>query len=237
MMRRITNSFVWFQIAPVLFCCFIGEADAGNVFLSGVGGAFSVRVTSYKDKPFERVIKQKYDYSCGSAAVATLLTYHYDNPVDEQIVLDAMLAKGDQEKIRREGFSLLDMKRYFEAKGYNANGYRIPLEKLSQVGLPAIALVETTGYLHFVVVKGVDNNYVLVGDPATGVSRIPRKHFAEIWKSEILFIVQSVDPRYRFRNFNTIKEWSAVPRAPLSMAVSHQGLGSLTLLLPETNDF
>lgn len=216
---------------------FLGGANAGTVALSGSAGVFSVRVTSYKDKPFERVIKQQYDYSCGAAAVATLLTYHYGQPVDEQIVLDAMLAAGDSEKIRREGFSLLDMKNYLESNGYSANGYRISLEKLSQAGLPAIALTDTEGYLHFVVVKGMDRNRVLIGDPATGLTLIPREQFTKSWKSGILFIVQSANPRQRLQNFNTQEEWNAIPRAPLSMAVSHQGLASLTLLLPGTNDF
>ncbi len=207
------------------------------MLLPGYGGVFSVRVTSYKDKPFERVVRQKYDYSCGSAAVATLLTYHYDQPVDEQTVLDTMLATGNQEQIRREGFSLLDMKHYLESKGYRANGYRISLDKLSLVGLPAIALTDTDGYLHFVVVKGVERNHVLIGDPATGLTRIEREHFANTWKSGILFIVQSADPRHRFQNFNATQEWNAIPRAPLATAVSQQGLGSLTLLLPGASDF
>ena len=128
-----------------MLCLLLGNTQASNVLLTGNSGVFSVRVTSYKDKPFARVIRQKFDYSCGSAAVATLLTYHYDYPVNEQTVLDAMLATGDQEKIRREGFSLLDMKQYLQSKGYVANGYRISLEKLSQAGLPAIALTDTDG--------------------------------------------------------------------------------------------
>nr|MBS0022111.1 C39 family peptidase [Gammaproteobacteria bacterium] len=224
-------------LAPIMLGLFLGGANAGTVALSGSAGVFSVRVTSYKDKPFERVVKQQYDYSCGAAAVATLLTYHYGQPVDEQIVLDAMLAAGDSEKIRREGFSLLDMKNYLETKGYSANGYRISLEKLAQAGLPAIALTDTEGYLHFVVVKGMDRNRVLIGDPATGITLIPREQFTKSWKSGILFIVQSANPRQRLQNFNTQEEWNAIPRAPLSMAVSHQGLASLTLLLPGTNDF
>jgi uncharacterized protein len=231
------NSFSWIRLAPIMLGLFLGGANAGTVALSGSAGVFSVRVTSYKDKPFERVIKQQYDYSCGAAAVATLLTYHYGQPVDEQIVLDAMLAAGDSEKIRREGFSLLDMKNYLESNGYSANGYRISLEKLSQAGLPAIALTDTEGYLHFVVVKGMDRNRVLIGDPATGITLIPREQFTKSWKSGILFIVQSANPRQRLQNFNTQEEWNAIPRAPLSMAVSHQGLASLTLLLPGTNDF
>lgn len=225
------------RLSPLFLCFIFGKVSAGTLLLTGYAGAFSVQVTSYKEKPFEYVVKQKYDYSCGSAAVATLLTYHYNNPVDEQTVLDAMLAKGDQKKIRREGFSLLDMKNYLESENYNANGYRISLEKLAEVGLPAIALTDMDGYLHFVVVKGVDRSHVLVGDPSTGLTHMSRNQFAKVWKSGILFIAQSADPNHQFENFNITEEWKAIPRAPLATAVSHQGLGNLTLLLPDMSDF
>ncbi|MGF1612722.1 MAG: C39 family peptidase [Gammaproteobacteria bacterium] len=237
MKRPYTRSFAALSAFILVGLLLGGQAEAGQVLLSGPLGTFSVRVTNYKDQPFERVIPQQHDYSCGAAAVATLLTYHYDHPVDEPSVLKAMFATGDQAKIREEGFSLLDMKQYLEAQGYNANGYRTSLTTLAEVGLPAIALTDTDGYLHFVVIKGVDRGRVLIGDPARGLTVVPKELFAETWKSGIFLIVQGRDPRHRVQNFNIRDEWNALPRAPLSMAVSRQGLGHLTLLLPAPNDF
>ena len=70
----------------------------------GVGGLTSIQVTTWRDIPFRGVIRQKYDYSCGSAALATLLRYHYNLDVDEARIFRAMYATGDQAKIRKVGF-------------------------------------------------------------------------------------------------------------------------------------
>ncbi|WP_204283799.1 C39 family peptidase, partial [Klebsiella pneumoniae] len=69
---------------------------------------------------FRTVVRQQYDYSCGSAAVATLLRYHYGRPTVESDVFSAMWRSGDQAQIKRAGFSMLDMKRYLDSQGYMA---------------------------------------------------------------------------------------------------------------------
>ena len=47
-----------------------------------------------------------------------------------------MFVRGDQAKIKREGFSLLDMKRYLEAHGFEADGFEEPLDKLAEARHP-----------------------------------------------------------------------------------------------------
>ncbi|MDV7389798.1 hypothetical protein RZS08_00535, partial [Arthrospira platensis SPKY1] len=42
-----------------------------------LGGAVSVPTVSLKGARFIATLRQQYDFSCGSAAVATLLTHHY----------------------------------------------------------------------------------------------------------------------------------------------------------------
>ena len=96
------------------------------------GGSYSLHMTSLKEIRFRNTIRQKYDFSCGSAAVATLLTYQYGYPVDEQEAFVQMYAHGDRPKINREGFSLLDIKRFLQANGFDADGFQVPLEKLRQ---------------------------------------------------------------------------------------------------------
>jgi predicted double-glycine peptidase len=71
------------------------------------GGTYSVPVTSMKELRFRGTTRQQYDFSCGSAALATLLTSHYGFPVSEEDVFKEMYARGDKDKIRREGFSPL----------------------------------------------------------------------------------------------------------------------------------
>ena len=100
-------------------------ARAGMVEIPGAGsGSFSVKTMSMKERQFRYTERQQYDFSCGSAALSTLLTHHYGDPVKEAAVYTTMWEKGDHAKIRKEGFSMLDMKRFLQSRGYAADGYR-----------------------------------------------------------------------------------------------------------------
>jgi hypothetical protein len=201
----------------------------------GPGGAFHLGVTSMRERRFSGVVRQQYDFSCGSAAVATLMTYHYGRATDEAEVFQAMWENGDQEKIRTEGFSLLDMKTFLDANGFDSNGYEVPLDKLVDAQIPGITLINTNGYLHFVVIKGVTADEVLVGDPALGMKIYSRDAFEEIWNG-ILFVVTR-----RFdgvaQTFNASSAWRTRPRAPLGQALDRGSLASFTITRPGPNDF
>lgn len=210
-------------------------AAAGELALTIPGGQFSVPVRSFAELRFWHVVKQRYDFSCGSAAVATLLTYHYGREVDEQTAFNDMFAHGDQQKIKSQGFSMLDMKRYLKASGLEADGYRIPLDRLRKLGLPAITLINAGGYRHFVVVKGVRDSEVLIGDPALGLRVMPRHEFEANWNG-ILFVIHS-GPRVAGAAFNLGADWAARPPAPLREAVNRSALASFTLSLPRRGEF
>ena len=85
-----------------------------------------------------------------------------------------MFEHGEQDKIRKEGFSMLDMKRYLASVGYQADGFQQPLDKLAEARLPAIVLMNEGSYHHFVVVKGLRDGRVLIGDPARGTRSMLR---------------------------------------------------------------
>jgi predicted double-glycine peptidase len=144
-------------------------AHAGSVSVRvPYSGSYAIHLTSLKEARFKTTVRQQYDFSCGSAATATLLTYQYGYPVTEAEVFRQMYANGDQARIRKQGFSLLDMRRYLQSLGFQADGFELPLDKLFEEGLPAIVLLNDRGYRHFVVVKGLRRGRVLVGDPARG---------------------------------------------------------------------
>jgi len=208
---------------------------AGVVELTpAVGVNASVQVRSLKELKYRGVIRQQFDFSCGSAAVATLLTHHYANPVGEKEVFTVMYQRGNRAAINREGFSLLDMKQYLDERGYQADGLYASLDDLARVGIPAIVLVEVNGYRHFVVVKGVRNGEVMVGDPAAGLKLYRRAEFEKLWPNRILFVVRSKADVAR-KHFNA--EWDNIARAPLGSAISRDSLINVTLLRPGANDF
>lgn len=176
------------------------------------GGAFSVPLVSMKEMRFQKTIHQQYDFSCGSAALATLLTHHYNFPVTEQAVFREMFERGDQAKIKKEGFSLLDIKNYLAAHGFQSDGYLVDVDKLAVAGVPAITLIKERGYHHFVVVKGLRDGRVLVGDPSAGTRAVPMAKFREMWVNNILFVIRNRQEQARF---NLAADWRAAPAGPV----------------------
>lgn len=217
-------------LLAVLLGAFAGGAPtvatAQALFNTAVG-FYSAPVTSLRDMPFRTVIRQQYDYSCGSAALATLLRYHYRRSVNEAQVFQAMYALGDQAKIRQVGFSLLDMKTYLKSLGMTGIGYRERIEELASRREPAIAVIRVGAYQHFVVLKGVADGKVLVGDPALGLKAYPTAEFAKVWNG-VVFVI---DPKDASGAFNLPEEWGAFPRAR-SDSLTDRDLASFTRALP-----
>jgi hypothetical protein len=199
-----------------------------------MGGAYSVPVTSIKGARFRTMTHQQYDFSCGSAALSTLLTYHYGYKVTEAAAFEEMYNKGDQAKIRRDGFSLFDMKRYLENRGFQADGFEAPLEKLESARIPAIVLINENGYNHFVVVKGIRGGRVLVGDPSGGTRAMAQASFERLWTNGILFVISN---RQDIAKFNVDSEWNAVPTAPISSGINRSGLDALVIPKAGPSDF
>lgn len=233
--RLIQNAAGSFFVAGVVLL-YSSFALAGSVWLPDGAGITNVPARSLQETKFSQVVRQQYDFSCGSAAVATLLTYHYEHETAEQDAFEAMYEAGDKEKIATAGFSLLDMKGYLESIGYGADGYQASLDTLQQAAVPAIALINERGYRHFVVVKGVEDSEVLVGDPALGLKYMSRAVFESIWDNGVLFIIKT-RPEVGQKYFNQGDEWAQLGRAPLGKALPAESLAGLTIDLPRLGDF
>lgn len=213
----------------------IPAARAGMVDIPGAGsGSFNFKTMSMKERQFRFTVRQQYDFSCGSAAVATLLTHHYGDPVKEEAVYRAMWETGDHDKIRKEGFSMLDMKRYLESRGYAANGYSARLDKLGKVGVPAIVLIRDGRYNHFVVVKGVRGGKVAFGDPAQGARVMALSEFERMMINRIVFVINGHAHQVVF---NHPTDWRVREQAPVGLASGPGDLANVTLLRRPPGDY
>jgi uncharacterized protein len=76
------------------------------------GGVLTKQVKSLKEMRQRQMIPQTRDYSCGAASLATLLRYYYGLNVTELETIIGMFEHGNQQDIKKVGFSLYDMKRY-----------------------------------------------------------------------------------------------------------------------------
>lgn len=223
---------------PLIVMLLILPTHAGTVNLGGgfSGGDFSIKVSSIKEQRFKTIYKQQYDFSCGSATLASLLAFHYDDVVNEFMVFKDMYANGNQQKIQQNGFSLLDMKLYLSRRGYRSNGFKISLEQLAKAEIPAITIINNKGYMHFVVIKGSDEHEVLVGDPAIGIKVYSRVEFEKMWNKQILFVIQDKKD-IASNHYQTQAEWKLRVKAHLGIAVDHSSLALFNMLQPSAIDF
>ena len=203
--------------ATVVFAAASGvPAKAGSLYIdtgAGVGGgAMSLHVESFQEQKYRETIAQEHDFSCGSAALATLLSYNYNMPVSETDIFKDMIQNGDKKVISESGFSLLDIKRYLQRHGLDSNGYRAPMSKLEEVRLPAIVLLNVRGYRHFVVLEGIQRGWVLLADPANGMRSEPLGVFEREWSGIFFLITSNIEQGQK--GFNSNQKWAAAPGPP-----------------------
>ncbi|HLV19073.1 MAG TPA: C39 family peptidase [Pseudomonas sp.] len=150
----------------------------------------SVVVEPLSQLKYRNVVRQAYDYSCGSAALTTVLDYYLGLNLDERQVMEGLLHFGEAEKIaERRGFSLLDMKRFTAALGYQSGGFRAEFKDLESLEHPGIVPIEYAGFKHFVVLREIRDGRVYVADPALGSISFTQARFEEVWDQNVVFIV------------------------------------------------
>jgi predicted double-glycine peptidase len=226
--KRIRSSMTTLLVSLALLTAAGVGLRAGELDYSLGGVSYRVPVVSLREARFQTIILQKYDYSCGSAALASLLTFHYGRPTTEEAVFKAMFAAGDQQKIQREGFSLLDMKTYLAQLDLVADGFKVGLDRIAELGVPVITLINTGGYRHFVIIKGMDADEIVLGDPAQGVIIVKKEQFKPVW-SGVALIIRNEASRGR-ENFNLQRDWRVRQKAPFGTALTRDSLANFTLL-------
>jgi len=210
------------MIALAFLLCMASYSEAAQMPLSVLpGGAVIYKpIQSIRERKFADLVQQKTDFSCGAAALATILRQAYWLDVDEQHIIEGMLAHADQDLVRVQGFSMLDMKRYVESLGMRARGYRVAADTLTSVRIPVVVLMDIRGYKHFVVMQRVDKGWVYIGDPVLGHKRYKVEDFLKGWNGIIFAVIGQgydkdnalLDPplplsaKGRINNFTPVKD-------------------------------
>jgi uncharacterized protein len=190
-------------------------AWAANVDI-GAGLRVERPLQSMKDLRDRNLIKQRFDYSCGAAALATLLRYGLGDNVTEQNVLVqlfGLLSDEERQVTVRQGFSLLHLQRVAQARGFQAEGFRLDPQSLSRLSGPVIVFIQPRGYKHFAVLRGIKDDRVYLADPSLGNVRMPMYQFLESWRDQsgtgIIFVVEPA---------------TGLPQGPTPLTLSVRGL-------------
>jgi predicted double-glycine peptidase len=144
-------------------------------------------VVSLLEKREERVVIQRWDVSCGAAALATILNYQLGDPISEREIAETLIARDEYLEdpdlvLARQGFSLLDLKRFVDERGYQGIGYgNLEFQDLIDLAPIMVAVEFTGGYPHFVIFRGARGNRVLLADPAFGNRTMLAAKFESAW--------------------------------------------------------
>ena len=143
-------------------------------------------VSSLLEMRQRHVIIQEWDLSCGAAALSTLLNFQHNLDVTEKYVATTMIGRKEyvdnpQLLQIKQGFSLLDLKRFVDNHGLVGNGYgSLVYDNLLDIA-PVIVPVNLDGYNHFVIFRGAAANRVLLADPAWGNRTLSKEKFLQSW--------------------------------------------------------
>jgi uncharacterized protein len=155
--------------------------------LAGVPLTKTVR--SMREIKHGHIVSQQFDFSCGSAALATLLKYGYGIDIPEPELIRRMMAFSTPEVVVKKGFSMLDMKKFVETIGLTGRGFRVNTDALHHLTIPVLVLMNIGGYEHFVIVKHVEDGRVFIADPALGNRIVAEEDFAASWNGLVFAVL------------------------------------------------
>ncbi len=165
--------------------CLLASLSAASVHAQN-----EARYTSLKEIRERGVVMQQWETSCAAATIATVLTYGHGDAVSEAHIAASMLKKSDPATVKKQGgFSLLDMKRFVEDRGYTGRGYKhLSVNDLRAFQAPIVP-IDNYGFNHYVVFNGINDDEVFLADPAFGNRKMSLQQFNRVWMDGMAFVV------------------------------------------------
>lgn len=171
-----------------------------------------------------RIVKQDLDYSCGAASLATILNEYYGLSFTESEILEAM-------DIEEEVWaSFEDMANALTEFGFRGVGYAASFEQLTKLKMPVIVYTKHRKDDHFSVLRGINNDAVLLADPSLGNRTYSKYQFLDMWetredsellKGKILAVVPINQEMDSLENFFTTEPSRQTAQAVEQQAFRH----------------
>jgi predicted double-glycine peptidase len=157
---------------------------------------FEKDVYNWKQLKEVHIVMQKRDYSCGAAALATILKYYWgDNVTEDQIllVIEKLLTPEEMRDRIKKGLAISDLRRAAVEMGYLSTIGTLTFQELAKSKAPLVVGISANGYDHFVVYRGIDYTYVYLADPIRGNIRLTHPVFVSQWQKNAALVVAKPD--------------------------------------------
>ncbi len=146
----------------------------------------------FKKYPFVRQDNLK---DCGAASIAMIVQY-YGGYITKRSLNEKL-------KTNLEGTTAYHMILTLEELGFKAQGMK--LKTLTKTEIPFIAnVIIENSYKHFLVVYKVNDQYVLVADPASGIKKMTLAEFYQIWTG-VNILMYPIKPILREQKISCFK--------------------------------
>ena len=175
MSQLLLISSLW---AGIIIGLFASPAQA-EIHLNLPSAVGSLPIKTWKQLRDADLEKQDLDYSCGSAATATILRSFYGRDIYEKDILDEVVLVGDDGTA-----SFSDLQQAVKKFGFKAIGISANFEKLKTIKIPAIVYLRYRDKDHFSVIRGInDQGVVWLGDPSWGNRKFTEHQFRDMWET------------------------------------------------------
>ena len=161
-------------LTQALWCCVVGLMTFGCA-------CASVLAQPPKSLPVT-LTRQQAGFDCGSAALATLLSFYTDRAVEPDVLVRSQSFTTDEwQRVRREGFSLVQLAHMAAALKVKPSVTRLPSRALLSVPLPVLVYLRLPTGPHFSVLTGIAGQRVTLADPSQGALMWTLNQFLRAW--------------------------------------------------------
>jgi predicted double-glycine peptidase len=213
---RLSSALVAGLIAGTL------AAPSGSGKAAENGQSITARPKSYLDMKYQYTVRQRRDFTCGAAALATMLKFHYDMPVTEEMLFFMIASRYKPTEFRAKaeaGFSFEDLIFVSSQLGFNSQAAIVPLGELTKLNGPIIIKIDWREIDHFVVLRKKTADLAYVSDPLVGDIAFNNSEFESAFKGEALAVWPSYITEDYFSGLSVIRD-------PISV---HQSLTPLQI--------
>ena len=185
-------------------------------------GAITERPKPYQDLRFEFTVRQQRDFTCGAAALASILKYHYGMPVTEEMIFWIIVNRYNPEQLKQKaevGFSFEDLIFVAEKLGFKSQAAIVSATELEKLNGPVILQMNMKRFDHFSVLRKKTADLAYMSDPVFGQITLDEKEFKGEFKGAVLAIWPSYVGDDFFSGMSVIRDPIAVNRMLGSLAL------------------
>ena len=166
--------------------------------LATTAGAKAVdKPLSFREIKFSATVRQQFDFSCGAATLATILTFYFGRPTSEIEVMNILRSRypdQDWKGLQDRGFSFDDLIWTAGRLGFEGQGAQIPTTGLEGLSGPVIVHLDRGKFQHFTVVRAVKAGNVFLSDPVVGAVSMSMGEFERQYTGRALAIWRKGSP-------------------------------------------